>query len=142
MVHEIAVKVWGELACFTRPEMKVETDVVSDYHAFRGSRRVGRDHVEAADDVACAADHHGLPPITRPHDVTRPFYELVSVRRNEISSRISTANAKRWMANSESFEPYLVDSAGRGNARVERIERNATRWPCAMWLTSFTLRRF
>jgi CRISPR-associated protein Cas5d len=66
-----------------------------------------------------------LPPITRPHDATRPRYELVSVRRNEISSRISTPNAKRWMAAPESFQPYLVDSAGRESAGgANRTQRN------------------
>jgi CRISPR-associated protein Cas5d len=120
----VTVKVWGELACFTRPEMKVErmSYPIMTPSAARGVLDAILWRPQMSWHVRRITV---LPPVRREASPNRPFYELVSVRRNEISGRISTANAKGWMADPDSFEPYLVDSAGRDSAGgANRTQRN------------------
>lgn len=124
MLNEISLKVWGELACFTRPEMKVER---MSYPMMTPSAARGvLDAILWKPQMTWHVRRISvLPPVTGHRDAIQSFYELVSVRRNEISSRISTPNAKRWMAEPESFEPYFVDSAGRESAwGANRTQRN------------------
>lgn len=120
----VTVKVWGELACFTRPEMKVER---MSYPIMTPSAARGVLDAILWKPQMCWHVQRitALPPVTREADANRSMYELVSVRRNEISGRISTLKAKEWMADPDTFMPYLVDSAGRDSiGGANRTQRN------------------
>jgi CRISPR-associated protein Cas5d len=124
----VAVKVWGEFALFTRPELKVErlsypfmtpaaARGVLDAILFRPQmrwhvRRITalRPPFPAAFPAAAAA----LP------------YRLVGFRRNEIQGKIAPRNVEGWMKDPATFAPYLVDSAGRDGPQGEnRTQRNS-----------------
>lgn len=85
MSYGIRLLVWGERACFTRPEMKVER-VSYDVMTPSAARGI----VEAI---------HWKPAIRWVIDsiqVLKPI-RFESIRRNEIGSRISAANAAKAM---------------------------------------------
>lgn len=124
MIPEISVKVWGQLACFTRPELKVER---MSYPIMTPSAARGvLDSILWKPQMLWHVRRiTALPPVLLEQDPNRPFYELESVRRNEISGRISASNVKGWMTDPTDFEPYLVDSAGReGVGGANRTQRN------------------
>jgi CRISPR-associated protein Cas5d len=121
----VAVKVWGEFALFTRPELKVErlSYPIMTPSAARGAldailfKPQMRWHIRRI----TALEPWWLPP-----DAARPPYRLVSIRRNEIQGKIATGTVKRWMKGKASFEPYLVDSAGREGVQGQnRTQRNS-----------------
>lgn len=121
----VSVKVWGEFALFTRPELKVErlsypvmtpsaARCVLDAILFRPQMRW---HVRRI----TALDPWWLPP-----DPARPPYRLVGIRRNEIQGKIAARTVEGWIMNPLTFEPYLVDSAGREGAQGQnRTQRNS-----------------
>src|SRR5271167_568676 len=100
----LTVRVWGEFACFTRPEMKVErvTYPVPTPSAARGILEAIFWKPEFSWQVTRIA-------------VLKPI-RYVSILRNEISHRQSFRTALRW-------------AAGGGNYRVDdlrnRTQRNA-----------------
>jgi CRISPR-associated protein Cas5d len=124
----ISVKVWGEHALFSRPELKVErlsyplmtpssARGVLDAILFRPQMRwhVRKITVLRPDFPAC------LPPESR----GRP-YRLVGVRRNEIQGKVSTRKVDGWIKDPSGATPYLVDSAGRDGPQGEnRTQRNS-----------------
>lgn len=121
---DVTVKVWGELACFTRPELKVER---LSYPLMTPSAARG-----VLDAILWKPQMMWhvrrivvLPPVGRDVEPNRPPYEMVAVRRNEISGRISASKVKGWMGKPESLEPYQVDSMGRNSAGgANRTQRN------------------
>ena len=120
----VVVKVWGELACFTRPELKVER---LSYPLMTPS--AARGVLEAIAWKPQMVWHIQritvLAPMGRSPDPARPPYEMVSVRRNEISGKVSSSNVRGWMSDPDSFEPYYVDSAGRESIDgANRTQRN------------------
>lgn len=121
---DVSVKVWGELACFTRPELKVER--LSYPLMTPSSARGVLDAIMWKPQMIWQMRRIVvLPPVGRPVDPQRPPYEMVAVRRNEISGRISPNIVKGWMKDPASFEPYFVDSAGRESAGgANRTQRN------------------
>ncbi len=121
----VSVKVWGEFALFTRPELKVErlSYPLMTPSAARGVldailyRPQMRWHVRRV----TALDPWWLPP-----DPARPPYRLVGIRRNEIQGKVATHAVEGWMKDPTTFEPYLVDSAGREGAQGQnRTQRNS-----------------
>lgn len=87
----LAVKVWGDFACFTRPEMKVErvSYPVMTPSAARGVLEAifwKPEFVWRIDDIWV------LEPI-----------QYVSFLRNEVNSRASERAARDWMANAGGF---------------------------------------
>lgn len=88
----LEVTVWGELACFTRPEMKVErvSYPVMTPSAARGVLEAIFWKPEFAWRV-------------REIWVLRPIRYL-SVRRNEVNSRQSERSAREWMAKGGGFD--------------------------------------
>ena len=71
-----------------------------------------------------------LRPVTLPagfpESEAQAHYRLTSIRRNEIQGTIAPRTVQGWMDNPESFEPYLVDSAGRdGPQGQNRTQRNS-----------------
>lgn len=81
----IALRVWGDMACFTRPEMKVERvsyDVMTP-SAARGVLTA----IYWKPEIAWVVDRiHVIKPV-----------RFTSVRRNEVSAVVSTANVKKAM---------------------------------------------
>src|SRR6476646_5828720 len=87
----VEIKVWGEFACFTRPEMKVErvTYPVMTPSAARGV-------LEAI---------FWKPEFTwniREIAVLKPI-RYISILRNEVKSRASERSARGWMGTSDGF---------------------------------------
>lgn len=85
MTRGVKLRVWGERACFTRPEMKVE--------------RVSYDVMTPSAARGILEAIHWKPAFTwrveRIH-VLRPI-RFESIRRNEVASRIPTANVRKAM---------------------------------------------
>ena len=129
----VAVKVWGDLACFTRPELKVErmsyqimtpsaARGVLDAILFKKKTDLGGNLIPAF--------HWHVRRIT----ALRPWWlnaampdhpQFFSVRRNEIQGKIATRTVSGWIRNPVTAEPYLVDSAGRdGIDGQNRTQRN------------------
>src|SRR5690242_4379710 len=121
---DVSVKVWGELACFTRPELKVER---LSYPVMTPSAARG-----ILDAILWKPQMNWhvrritvLPPVARAAARARLPYQMVAVRRNEISARISPRDVTKWMKEPSKFEPYYVDSAGRESAGGQnRTQRN------------------
>lgn len=128
MSPTVSVTAWGEYALFTRPELSVErlsypfmtpsaARGVLDAILFRPQMRW---HVRRITALRPRTFPSGFPPAA----AAQP-YRLIGVRRNEIQGAIAPRTVTGWMAEPESFEPYLVDSAGRDGAQGQnRTQRN------------------
>jgi CRISPR-associated protein Cas5d len=121
----VSVKVWGEFALFTRPELKVER--ISYPLMTPSAARGVLDAIVYRPQMQWHVRRITvLDPWWLPLDPTRPPYRLVGVRRNEIQGKIATRTVEGWIKAPSSFEPYLVDSAGRGGAQGQnRTQRNS-----------------
>lgn len=129
MTPTVSVTVWGEYALFTRPELSVErlsypfmtpsaARGVLDAILFKPQMRW---HVRRI----AALRPRTFPPDFPPASAVQP-YRLIGVRRNEIQGTIAPRTVGGWMSEPESFEPYLVDSAGREGAQGQnRTQRNS-----------------
>jgi CRISPR-associated protein Cas5d len=127
-MQTVSVKVWGEYALFSRPDLKVErlsyplmtpsaARGVLDAILFRPQMRW---HI-CKITVLRPAFPAGYPEESR----SRP-YRLVGVRRNEVQGKVSTKKLDGWIREPASVIPYLVDSAGREGPQGEnRTQRNS-----------------
>jgi CRISPR-associated protein Cas5d len=121
----VSVKVWGEFALFTRPELKVER---LSYPLMTPSAARGVLDAILFRPQMCWHVRRitVLDPWWLPSDPERPPYRLVGIRRNEIQGKIAPRTVEGWMKDSSSFLPYLVDSAGREGAQGQnRTQRNS-----------------
>lgn len=85
MSYGIKLKVWGDLACFTRPEMKVER-VSCDVMTPSGARGI-LEAIYWKPQIRWVIDRiHVLKPI-----------QFTSIRRNEVASKASASTAKSAM---------------------------------------------
>jgi CRISPR-associated protein Cas5d len=113
----ISLKVWGDYACFTTPEARVER---LSYPVITPS--AARGILEAI--FWKPAIRYELDRIT----VLKPI-RFTSIRRNEIQGTVTVKGASgvnSWMKDASTFEPYLVDSAGRDDVQGEnRTQRNS-----------------
>lgn len=104
MAYGVKLRVWGDYACFTRPEMKVE--------------RVSYDVMTPSAARGILEAIHWKPAISWIIDkihVLRPI-KFDNVRRNEISSKIPKPNPTTVMQNKKPLF-FLVDE---GNNRQQR----------------------
>lgn len=127
MPPSVSVKVWGEYALFTRPELKVErlsypfmtpsaARGVLDAILYRPQMRWHVRRITALRPAFPA----GFPP-----QAAALHYRLIGIRRNEIQGKIAPRTVEGWIKEPASFEPYLVDSAGREGAQGQnRTQRN------------------
>lgn len=100
--EEVSVKVWGALACFTRPELKVErvSYPVMTPSAARGILE------------AILFKPEFSYAITR-IEILRPL-RFVSIRRNEVQKVVDLDKASaQWMTGEEPVEHLLADLKGR-----------------------------
>jgi len=128
MAHTVSLKVWGDFALFTRPELKVErlSFPVMTPSAARGVldailfKPQMRWHVRRIT-VLCPQFPDGFPAAA-----AALHYRLIAIRRNEIQDKIAPRTVEAWIKDPASFEPYYVDSAGRdGIQGKHRTQRNA-----------------
>ena len=107
MTSKVRIKVSGEFACFTAPTEKVER--VSYPFITPSAARNMLDSIcwrkEMRWVVTCIS-------------VMKPI-RYVSLRRNEVQSKISPAAVKSWMADPEKYEP-LAAGAGAGRDGTQR----------------------
>jgi CRISPR-associated protein Cas5d len=124
----VAVKVWGEFALFTRPELSVEriSYPVMTPSAARGVLDAILFKPQMMWHVRRITALWPQFPPGFPADEANQHYRLVGIRRNEIQGTIAPRTVDGWMKKPESFEPYLVDSAGREGAQGQnRTQRNS-----------------
>ena len=95
--HVVRVKVWGPLACFTRPEMKVER---VSYPVMTPS--AARGILEA---ILWKPEFHWC---VRAIHVLKPI-QFVSIRRNEVQKKIPTRTVKQWMKDPTKYKPFYAD---------------------------------
>jgi CRISPR-associated protein Cas5d len=99
--HTQALDVWGELACFTRPDAKVER---FSYPVITPSAARG-----IFDAVYRKPKFYWQ--VTRVDVFTTPSY--LALRRNEVKEKISVSEVARWMKNAESeISPLFADATG------------------------------
>jgi CRISPR-associated protein Cas5d len=111
--HTHTLEVWGEFACFTRPEMKVER---FSYPVITPS---------AARGIFDAIYWEGIRERRGKTSVMRPYFHwqisrievlemprYIALRRNEVKDRIpSERTLKTWMEGRETPEPIWADAA-------------------------------
>ncbi len=108
MSYGVRVKVWGDYACFTRPEMKVE--------------RVSYDVMTPSAARGILEAIHWKPAIRwvvkRIH-VLNPI-RFDTIRRNEVEAKASTANAKKAMKSGAPTHLLVEESRQQRAALVLR----------------------
>jgi CRISPR-associated protein Cas5d len=111
----ISIRVWGDFACFTRPEMKVER---VSYPLMTPS--AARGILEAI---------FWEPQMYYLIDAIRVVKKGVwaSFRRNELICRVSLDSARIWMKNPEKFDPIhagggAADGTQRNTLALEDVE--------------------
>lgn len=111
MAFDIKLRVWGDYACFTRPEMKVE--------------RVSYDVMTPSAARGILEAIHWKPAIRWVIDrihVLRPI-KFDNVRRNEVSSKIPKPNPVTAMRDKKPLY-LLVDDGGNRQQRAATLLRN------------------
>lgn len=92
------LEVWGDFACFTRPELKVER---LSYPCITPSAARG------IFDAIYAKPKEFRWQVTRIEVLTPPAY--IALRRNEVKDRISEHTVRMWMAGTARPEPLWAD---------------------------------
>jgi CRISPR-associated protein Cas5d len=111
MAYGIKLRVWGDYACFTRPEMKVE--------------RVSYDVMTPSAARGILEAIHWKPAIRWVIDrihVLRPI-KFDNVRRNEVSSKIPKPNPITAMRDKKPLY-FLVDDGGNRQQRASTLLRD------------------
>lgn len=123
------LEVWGELACFTRPEMKVErySYPVITPSAARGIFDAiywdGRREKEGREFVMRPYFHW---QITRIEVLEVPRY--IALRRNEVKGRVpATATLNKWMKGTRLPEPLWADGDDETTGRTQRQTMHGTK---------------
>lgn len=116
------LEVWGDLACFTRSEMKVER---FSYPVITPSAARGIFDAIYWDGIR---EKQGKESVMRPYfhwQMTRiemlemPRY--IALRRNEVKGRVpGTATLNKWMSGKENPEPLWADGSDENTGRTQR----------------------
>jgi CRISPR-associated protein Cas5d len=113
--NTVSIRVWGDFACFTRPEMKVER---VSYPIITPS--AARGIFEAI---------FWEPQILYTIDAVRVVKKgrWASFRRNEVTSMISIDSARTWMKSPEKFSPIQAgggasDGTQRNMLALQKVE--------------------
>jgi CRISPR-associated protein Cas5d len=113
MGYGIKLHIWGERACFTRPEMKVE--------------RVSYDAITPSAARGVLEAIHWKPAIRWQVDrvhVLRPI-RFESIRRNEVGSKVSARNVLVAMKTQSTQDLYIVaDDAQQRQQRAATVLRD------------------
>jgi CRISPR-associated protein Cas5d len=129
MPNSLTIRVWGEFALFTRPELKVErlSYPIMTPSAARGILDAIMYRPQMAWHIrSITAIEPCTFPDSFPADSRELPYRLMGVRRNEIIDKIAPRTVDSWMKSPQTYRPYLVDSAGRDGAQgSHRTQRNS-----------------
>lgn len=116
------LEAWGDFACFTRPEMKVER---FSYPVITPSAARGIFDAIYWDGIR---EKQGRETVMRPYfhwQVTRielleiPRY--IAMRRNEVKGRVpGAATLNKWMSGQEQAEPLWADGNDETTGRTQR----------------------
>ena len=101
MSRPVQVRVSGDWACFTRPEMKVER-VTYQYMTPSAARGV----------LEAICWHPQFRWVITQIEVLKPV-RYQSVTRNEVQKKIPAGNIAGWMRDSDSMKPFYSDARGR-----------------------------
>ncbi len=107
----VRVKLWGDLACFTRPELKVER--VSYPVMTPSAARGALEAILWKPEFRWAVDRI---------EVLRPL-QFLAVRRNEVQVKAPTSTIESWMGAGKdplTLPPLVADSRGRGGIATQR----------------------
>jgi CRISPR-associated protein Cas5d len=124
----VCVKIWGDFALFTRPELKVErlSYPIMTPSAARGVLDAILYRPQMYWHVRRITALKPAFPEGFPAQAARQNYRLVGIRRNEIQGKIAPRTVEAWIKDPGTFTPYLVDSAGREGAQGQnRTQRNS-----------------
>jgi len=128
MPEFVSVKVWGEYALFTRPDLSVErlSYPIMTPSAARGLLDAIMFRPQMRWHVRRITVLEPRFPVGFPEAARKEPFRFVQVRRNEIQGTIAPRTVEGWMREPTSFEPYFVDSAGREGAQGQnRTQRNS-----------------
>ncbi|MDK3161105.1 type I-C CRISPR-associated protein Cas5c [Kamptonema cortianum] len=108
--NQFTLEVWGDLACFTRPETKVER---FSYPVITPSAARG-----VFDAVFCNK-HKMWWQIKRVELLTEP--KFIALRRNEVKGRApADQTIKKWMNGNIDPQPLLADGDDEATGRTQR----------------------
>ncbi|UCD29388.1 MAG: type I-C CRISPR-associated protein Cas5 [Planctomycetota bacterium] len=114
MPYGIKLKVWGDFACFTRPEMKVER-VSYDVMTPSAARGI-LEGIYWKPAIRWVIDRiHVLNPI-----------RFMNIRRNEVASKIPLKKVKAAMKNGRTPLEIFVDDVKQRQQRAAMILRNVS----------------
>lgn len=97
----VSVRVSGEWACFTRPEMKVER-VTYQYPTPSAARGI----------LEAICWHPQFRWVVTQIDVLTPVH-YQGLTRNEVQKKIPTGNISGWMKDPASYRPFYANTRGR-----------------------------
>jgi CRISPR-associated protein Cas5d len=120
------LEVWGDLACFTRPEMKVER---FSYPVITPSAARG-----VFDAIYWDGKRDQVKDGKKAHEVIRPYFywqvtrievlempRFIALRRNEVKGIApGTATLNKWMSGKEALEPLWADGDDETTGRTQR----------------------
>lgn len=108
----VHLRVWGELACFTRPEMKAER---ASYDAITPSAARGiLEAIYWKPEIAWVVDRlHVLRPI-----------RFTSLRRNEVRQKIPAGTARSVMKVGRGFLGFYIDDGDNRQQRAATLLRD------------------
>jgi CRISPR-associated protein Cas5d len=104
-----ALDVWGDFACFTRPELKVER---FSYPVITPSAARG-----IFDAIYCKRQEFRWQ-VTRVEILTPPSF--IALRRNEVKGRASETAIRKWMRGTKEPEPLMADGLEEATGRTQR----------------------
>ena len=115
MQDEQVIEVWGDYACFTRPELKVER---FSYPVITPSAARG-----IFDAIYCKPSRDGSSSefrwqVTMVEVLKMPSY--IALRRNEVKNKAQVAAIQKWMSGGIQPEPLLADGARGEYGRTQR----------------------
>jgi CRISPR-associated protein Cas5d len=122
--NEQSLEVWGDLACFTRPEMKVER---FSYPVMTPSAARG-----IFDAVYCKPNEFRWQ--VTGIEVCKPV-QWIALRRNEVEGVASTRDAEQWMRGSKPPVSILADELRQQRQTMAlrdvryRLRARAVPWP-------------
>ncbi len=118
-MKQFGLEVWGDFACFSRPELKVERYT---YPVITPSA------ARAIFDAIYLNFDGGTP--NRPTfrwqvrriEVVEPVH-YIALSQNEVKGKIHTDKVALWMTHSEQIEPLIADARGKGTEEYGRTQR-------------------
>ena len=104
-----ALEVWGDFACFTRPELKVER---FSYPVITPSAARG------IFDAIYSKPVEFRWQVTTVEILTPPSY--IALRRNEVKGKASASSIGKWMRGTKEPEPLWADGLEEATGRTQR----------------------